>query len=132
MAEVVGLGARCELVPPERDTASPGGASFEVSEFAVLDNGRRLTLHSERGWTTWVHSTDQRRPLDPWTALTAEGVRQDVLNVVLPDEDDGEPHPWEWLRGLLQQQGVDVTVEQLKAVPYTVELSDTVSARPRG
>jgi hypothetical protein len=132
VAEVVGLGARCDLVPPERDTATPGGASFDVSEFAVLDDGRRLTLHSERGWTSWVRSTDQSEPLDPWTSLTEEGIRQDVLNVVLPDEDDGEAHPWEWLRGLLHVHGLETTTEQLKAVPYTVELSDTVRARLRG
>jgi hypothetical protein len=132
MAEVVALGARCELVPPEESTASPGGVSFDVSEFAVLADGRRLTLHSERGWTTWVRSTDQRGPLDPWIALTEDGVRQDVLNVVLPDEDDGEPHPWKWLCELLREHGVETTTEHLKALPYAVELSDELRARLRG
>ena len=131
MAEVVGLGARCELVPPERYTASPGGVSFDVSEFAVLDDGRRVTLHAERGWTTWARSTGPTE-VDTWEGLTTEVVTRDVLNVVLPDDDDGEPHPWEWLRGLLQQHGVDATVEQLKAVPYEVELSDEIRNRVRG
>ena len=130
MVQVVGLGARCELVPPERYSASPGGVSFDVSEFAVLDDGRRITLHAERGWTTWAHDTE-RGQIDPWETLTTRGITQDVLNVVLPDEDDGEPHPWEWLRGLLQKHGVEATVEQLKAVPYEVELGDETRARLR-
>lgn len=50
---VVALGAFCDLVPPEDYRGSPGGLSFSVREFAVLDDGRRLTLHAERGWTQW-------------------------------------------------------------------------------
>jgi hypothetical protein len=126
---VVVLGAWCDLVPAEESTASPGGQSFVVQEFAVLADGRRLTLHAERGWTTWLRSTDQPEPLDPWSLLTAADLERDVLNVVLPDEDDGKAHPWEWLQDLLRAQGVDVPVEQLRAVPYRVELSDRVRAR---
>ncbi len=48
--EVVGLGAWCDLVPREEDSASPGGASFGIHEFADLADGRRVTLHSERGF----------------------------------------------------------------------------------
>jgi hypothetical protein len=132
MTVVAALGAWCDLVPPEESTASPGGVSFTVEEFAVLDDGRRLTLHAERGWTTWGRAAGVATLLDPWAVLTAERIRQDVLNVVLPDEDDGEAHPWEWLRGLLAQHDVEATVEELKEAPYTVELSDRVRERLRG
>jgi hypothetical protein len=56
-ADVVALGAWCDLVPPEESTASPGGISFDVHEFAMLADGRRLTLHSGRGFTTYVRAS---------------------------------------------------------------------------
>jgi hypothetical protein len=127
---VVALGAWCDLVPPDRSTASPGGASFEVHEFAVLDSGRRVTLHAERGWTTWLRSTGQSEPLDAWTFITLEQLERDVLNVVLPDDENTEEqHEWDWLRELLDNQGVATSVEHLKTVPYTVEFSARVLAR---
>ena len=47
---MVGLGACCDLVPEHRAGAGPGSTSFAVDEFAVLADGRRLTLHhGERG-----------------------------------------------------------------------------------
>ena len=46
-----------------------------------------------------------------------------MLHTVLPDDDDGEEHPWEWLVELLQAQGVDASVEELKQVTYHVEFS---------
>lgn len=124
--EVIGLGARCELVPPEQDTASPGSASFDVSEFAVLSDGRRVTLHRERGF-----SLSLGPPIDPWAHLTAQSLESDVLTTVLPDEDGtGEQHPYAWLRDLLRERsGIDVPLEVLRAVPYVVELSDEVRRR---
>jgi hypothetical protein len=122
---VVGLGAWCEYVPPDRAQASPGSACFDVAEFAVLDDGRRLVLHQERGFAVSRSATG-----DPWTWLTAEGITSDVLTTVLPDEDDAaDEHPYDWLCRLLSQRGVEVSVEELRAVPYVVELSDDVLAR---
>ena len=44
--------------------------------------------------------------------------------VVLPDDDSGDEHPYEWLRELLLRRGIETSVEQLRSVPYTVEFSD--------
>lgn len=121
------LGAECEYVPPECALASPGSACFDVSEFAVLDDGRRVVLHSERGFAVSRSSRD-----DPWSWLTAEGITSDVLTTVLPDgEDPAEEHPYEWLQDLLQRAGVTVSVEELRAAPYVVELGADVRARLR-
>jgi hypothetical protein len=128
----------CDLVPPEAYGGSPGGLSFSVSEFAVLDDGRRLTLHEERGWTAWVRYAvppgeqlpDDWAPPDPWSQLTRESLVQDTLNVVLPDDDDHpDDHPYEWLVELLARQGVSATVDELRALPYTVELSSRLEDR---
>ena len=121
--EVVGLGAWCDFVPPELSLASPGSVSFAVHEFAVLPGGRRITLHTDRGFGVW----GPRRPTarDPLADMTAERIEANVRTTVLPDEDGTtDEHPYAWLRMLLLMQGVNVTAETLKAVPYTVEFSD--------
>lgn len=99
-------------------------ASFRVSEFAVLANGGRLTLHDERGFNIWNSSED------PWRYMTLEGVEADVRTTVLPDGDDTEEqHPWEWLAELLTAHGVEVSAERLRSLPYVVEYSERLLAR---
>ena len=127
MAKVVLLGAECEYRPPERSLASPGSASFDVAEFALLDDGRRVVLHRERGFA--VSRSDRG---DPWEWLTAEGITSDVLTTVLPDgENPAEEHPYEWLQELLQRVGVEASLEELRAAPYVVELGESVHAQLR-
>jgi hypothetical protein len=91
---------------------------IDVHEFAVLDDGRRLTLHQDRGLSTSA------------AHATAGDVERSVLTTVLPDDAEatGEDHPWEWLASLIQNQGVAVTPEQLKAMPYVVEFGPRLSA----
>ncbi|HVA59210.1 MAG TPA: hypothetical protein VNG13_01580 [Mycobacteriales bacterium] len=122
--EIVGLGACCDFVPEEESSASPGSVSFDVAEFAVLADGRRVTLHSGvRGFTV----SGPRRPTtsDPLAGMAAAHIEADVQTTVLPDEDDSEDeHPYEWLQGRLRRQGIVVTTKSLKSVPYTVEVSE--------
>jgi hypothetical protein len=127
---VVALGAWCDLVPPEESAASPGGLSFDVHEFAMLADGRRLTLHTGRGFTSYARASypagnEPSDEPDPWSLMTRESVESGVRNVVLPDDDEShDEHPYGWLSELLRQQDVDVSVEQLRRVPYRIELSD--------
>ena len=94
------------------------GMDVDVHEFAVLDDGRRLALHQERGFSSGG------------THLSAGDVERSVLTTVLPDDAEatGEDHPWEWLASLVRDHGVAVTAEQLKAVPYAVELGPRLVA----
>ena len=110
---VVGLGAWAELV--RRDQS---GMDFDVHEFAVLEDGRRVTLHQWRGFSTSA------------THKTASEVKRDVLTTVLPDnaEVTGEDHPWEGLASLIRNHGVAVAPEQLKTVPYVVEFGPRLTA----
>ena len=136
------MGARCDLVTLDEYRAHLAGirldrashdeaiehfreaASFRVSEFAELSDGRRLTLHDERGFSSRSSSGG------PWADLTLELLESDVLTTVLPDEDTTiDDHPWEWLAGLLDRQGVEVPVEALRDVPYVVEFSARVLDR---
>lgn len=103
----------------EADGASPGSVSFSVDELAVLADGRRVVLHEgERGWSSSGPATT-----DPLGGLTQEDIESGALTTVLPDgEDPAEEHPYEHLAALARAQGVSVTADRLRAVPYTVEL----------
>jgi hypothetical protein len=140
--DVVGLGAWCDLVTEDdyREQLTAMGvtgqrfqediqefkrsASFRVSEFAVLADGRRLTLHDDRGFSASASSGD------PWRGLTPKGVEADVRTTVLPDEaDTQDEHPWEWLAELLRAHGVDMSADRLRSLPYAVEFSERLRER---
>ena len=96
------------------------GVSFVVHEFADLADGRRITLHEERGFTTSAQ----------WRYLTLDDLERDVRTTVLPDDDDTQDeHPWGWLAELLHVRGVDATAEELRLVPYDVVFSERLRAR---
>ena len=118
---VIRLGALCDL---NMKWTHERQVSFDVSEFAVLDNGERVILHSERGFSG-SSSTG-----DPWDHVTVHSIERDVLTTVLPDDDDtDDDHPWEWLIGLLLAHGVEETRAELREVPYEVVLTDRVLQR---
>jgi hypothetical protein len=119
---VVGLGAMCDL---DNATANERSQHFSVSEFASLGDGRRVILHRDRGFTiAWGRGVDGP-PLS--TTETVESVTRNVLNVVLPDEDNGDDHPWSWLAKLCRSHGLNVTADELKSLPYQVILTEGVS-----
>jgi hypothetical protein len=121
---VVGLGAVCDLGPsrPEGNRSQ----SFRVGEFVTLADGRRVMLHEERGFTIGPGSSGA--PDVGGGSETVESLTRDVLNVVLPDDDDcAEPHPWSSLAGLARARGLEVTEDDLRALPYEVVLTDAVT-----
>jgi hypothetical protein len=121
---VAGLGAICDLSPLGAD---PRSQSFKVSEFVTLEDGRRVLLHDGgRGLTAGgVRTTGGWRAPDVRWGLTLEDLARDVLTVVLPDdEDDTEPHAWSWLSDLARSRGLDVTADDLRALPYDVVFTD--------
>lgn len=120
---VVGLGALCDLSPTGND--SPRRCSFEISEFAVLEDGKRVTMHDEQGFSASTNGDDI------WAHQTVETITRDVLNVVLPDDAEitGEDHPWEWLASLLNDLGIETAAEQLRSLPYEVVLTERVLQR---
>ena len=127
---VVGLGAICGLHGADHDDhGRSGGRSgrFWVSEFARLTDGRRVILHEERGFTVGA-------PIGPGVGgPTRAGLRKrivdTVLAIVLPDPEDGEAHPWEWLAALARARGLEVTADDLRGRPYEVVLTDGLTRR---
>ena len=75
-AVVVALGAWCDLYSAREDSGGGAGTSFKVREFALLSDGREVTLLDDRGWTT-----SGRLDRIPITQLVG-----DVYNTVLPDD----------------------------------------------
>ena len=100
------------------------GLSFDVAEWAELTDGRRVVLHRDLGYTSVLNTDD-----DPWTYQDADMITASVRSAVLPDEDEGEDHPWSWLLELLAAQGVAATEAELRAVPYDVELGPDLVSR---
>ena len=116
---VVGLGAICDLRPQRSEEAR--SQSFSVSEFVTLEDGRRVILHEDRGFTIdWRSSSESHE--------SPESMTRNVLNVVLPDDDDesADEHPWSWLADLARARGLDVAAEDLRALPYEVIFTNEV------
>jgi hypothetical protein len=120
-ASVVSLGAWCDLHSPEEDSGGVAGTSFKVREFALLSDGREVSLLDDRGWSTSV-------PLD---RIPITQVVRDVYNTVLPDdaEETGEEHEWQRFGQRLREVGVAVSRDELRAMPYRVILSDRLRSR---
>lgn len=123
---VVGLGAICDLGPRRFDDAR--SQSFSVSEFVTLEDGRRVILHEDRGFTIGWRSSGEPGSGDIRGHETRDSITRDVLNVVLPDDDEcAEDHPWSWLAELARARGLDVTAEDLRGLTYEVVLTDKVT-----
>jgi hypothetical protein len=115
---VVGLGAICDLRPQRIDETH--SQSFSVSEFVTLEDGRRVILHEDRGFT--IGGSGDIRAHE-----TLETMNRNVSNVVLPDDDEvADDHPWSWLADLARARGLDVTAEDLRGLPYEVIFTDEV------
>jgi hypothetical protein len=99
-----------------------------VSEFAALEDGRRVVLHEDRGFTLGWGSSGASAPNAVHGGDTVDTITQSVLNVVLPDDDAcEEAHPWSWLAELARARGLDVTEADLRDLPYEVILTEQVT-----
>jgi hypothetical protein len=120
-SRVVGIGALCELGEPR--PASDPAQGFAISEFVLLENGRRIILHNERGVTIGTSGPGPAR-----SKMDANSIVSSVLGAVLPDDvEDDEEHPWLWLAALATARGLHATADELKALPYEVVLADSVT-----
>jgi hypothetical protein len=121
---VVGLGAICDLDPRTPDKAR--SQSFSVREFVTLEDGRRVILHEDRGFTIGLGSS-RETVADLRRGETIESLTRNVLAVVLPDDDvPAEAHPWSWLADLARARGLNVSADDLRSLPYEVIFTDEV------
>ena len=98
----------------------------DVTEVAVLSDGREVVLLDDRGW-----SSSGPSPEEQWARLDVAAVEQDVRNVVLPDDAEvsGEEHEWQVFADALARAGVAADVAALREVPYAIVLSERLLAR---
>lgn len=112
-SRAVAIGAICDRA---RGSGREDSQSFDVSEFIRLEDGEQVVLHTERGFT--IGGTPQVLAL-----VTEDHLVRSTLTTVLPDPDDGALHPWEWLLELANAKGVDLSLAEIKLLPYEVVLT---------
>lgn len=98
------------------------GASFGLEEFAVLMSGARISLHNDRGWSVGILHREGSAPVRYWENEKLDGVISAIHSVLLP-EDDGDDHDWARLVDLLADKGMTVSADELRVLPYVVEVS---------
>ncbi|WP_329109550.1 hypothetical protein OG792_12315 [Micromonospora sp. NBC_01699] len=121
---IVALGASCDLRGTYPEDAST--RNFIVSEYAMLEDGRRVLLHADRGFTVTARSTGVPGGVVPLVE-TRESITRYILNAVLPDDEQcamEQEHPWSWLAELARARGLDATAEDLRGLPYEVDFTD--------
>ena len=120
--------------------------SVSARHEAVLEDGRRVLLLDDRGWTSsalrasWVGEVSDgdswRDQPDIWAMTSVEDIEETARVVVGPDEpaegcshENAEADHWVYLAGVLRQQGVVVDALELKRLPHDVVLSERLLAR---
>lgn len=115
---VVAVGARCALRAAERRARSSGKLAVEVEEFVELDDGSRMSIRWDRGFTVSLNGSGRLSELE---------LLEHLEGALLPDEgeaeDQGERRSWHEYALLLAAQGISATARELKGLPYRTELS---------
>ncbi len=118
MVRVVKRVVSCRLDEPRRR----GYVDVRLEEAVVLDDGRRLTLRQDRGF-----SCSDRYP------TTVGDLHIDITNTLLPDEpaDPGQvgglDEDWQWAIEALARAGVVETGAHLESVPLDIEYGPGLS-----
>ncbi len=123
--------------PPAADgDAEPRHISVSARHEAVLDDGSRLLLLDDRGWTEELRGPGADEIDDLWALTRERDIVETARMVVGPDEPFGgrsqgdmEADHWNALVANLRAQGVVVEAGQLRQLPHEVELSDRLRAR---
>ena len=102
---------------------------------AVIDDGRRVTLLDDRGWTESLRGADPDGP-DIWALTSIAQVEETARTVVGPDEppdgfthDEMERSHWGHLAGVLRAHGVTADDGELPRLPHEVVLGRRLLAR---
>jgi hypothetical protein len=133
------------LVDVQDDVADPRQMSVSALHEAVLEDGRRVLLLDDRGWTSAAltyssgevpDGESRRDQLDTWALTSVEDIEEAARVVVGPDEppegysqEEAEADHWAYLADVLRQQGVVVDALELKQLPHDVVLSERLLAR---
>lgn len=128
---------RLETVTDLRESADARELSVTARHEAVLDDGRRVVLLDDRGWTEGLRGPGEEAGI--WQLLSERDIAETARVVVGPDEPFGgrrqrdmEESHWRGLAERLSAEGVDVDPAELRRVPHEVVLGEALRARLGG
>jgi len=126
---------RLETLTDVRETGDRRSMSVSARHEAVLDDGSRVLLLDDRGWTGTLRGAGADT-MDAWAFETEDEIAKTARDVVGPDEPYGDRSyedmaagHWRTLAGTLRAQGVIVEAADLRRLPHDVVLSDRLRAR---
>ena len=119
-----------------REDVDPRHISVSARHEAVLDDGSRLLLLDDRGWTEALRGAGAGGIDDLWALTPEHDIVETARVVVGPDEpfggrtqDDMESDHWNALAETVRRHGVVVDASELRQLPHDVVLSDRLLAR---
>jgi hypothetical protein len=119
-----------------REDVDAGCISVSARHEAVLEDGSRLLLLDDRGWTEALRGAGANGIDDLWVLTPERDIVETARVVVGPDEpyggrsqDDMETDHWNALAENLRAHGVVVDAGELRQLPHDVVLSDRLLAR---
>ncbi len=122
------------------EAGDPREQHFSALHEAVLEDGRRVTLLDDRGWSEKVVRSDGRtvtaiEALEAWSSVTREEIEREARTVVGPDEafdghsqEDMEDDHWAHLAGVLRAHGISIEPAELRRLPHEVVLGERLLA----
>jgi hypothetical protein len=122
--------------PGAGEDVDPRRISLSARHEAVLEDGRRLLLLDDRGWTEEARGAGTDDIDDLWALTPERDIVETARMVVGPDEpfggrsqDEMETDHWSALAENLRAHGVVVDAGELRRLPHDVVLSDRLRAR---
>lgn len=147
LPEVSGRWRACEDIPMPRAVrlvtladvnhdADARRISVSARHEAVLDDGRRVVLLDDRGWSESLGGRGANEVADIWALTSEQDIAETARVVVGPDEpfdgrsqDEMETDHWNALAEGLQEHGVIVEARELMELPHDVVLGEALLAR---
>jgi hypothetical protein len=139
MADVTHL---VTLVDVDDENSDARQMSVSARHEAALADGRRVLLLDDRGWAeseltaSGMGEVSRRDQPDIWAMTSVEHIEETARVVVGPDEppdgysqEEVEAGHWDYLAGVLREQGVVAEALELKRLPHDVVLSERLLAR---
>jgi hypothetical protein len=128
--------SRLVTIADLRESPDPREMSVALRHEAVLDDGSRVILLDDRGWTSGLRGAGVDEETDAWRFASEREIEETARAVVGPDEPFGdctradmERDHWHWLAYTLGSEGVAVDADELRRLPHDVVLSERLRAR---
>ena len=127
---------RLVTIADVREDADAGRISVSARHEAVMEDGSKLLLLDDRGWTQELRGAGANELDDLWARTPESDIVETARVVVGHDEPFGgrsqgdmEHDHWNALAENLRAHGVVVDANELRQLPHDIVLSDRLRAR---